>query len=227
MLIEPLAELARAVASSLDWPGEPVAISNLEAPVVAVVVVDENEHHARQGSSVGAVPDLRALAALWELPHRLPVPMGDLPAPLRSRLRALPTSVVDLDVDSVERRVRMPVRISGVVAAADTWPRSAAALGAFVTVAPRVAVLGVSHSVPVAIHAEAVVWEIGLFRAGASPEVLLAPGPAAIEHGPFQWWLAERAYAAWLRIVTARPRPPVAASGETAAWPGSRSCRPA
>lgn len=217
-----LAELAHAVAASLAWPGDPVPISNLEAPVVAMVVVDDDEHDARQGCAVEALCDLRALAALCELPYRMAVPKGALPVRLQSRLCALPRSVVACDGDSIERRVRMPMHISGVVAAAPTWQRSATALGAFVTVAPRVAVLGANDPLPLATHAEALVWEIGLFRDGPFPEVLLAPGSAAIEHGPFQWWLAERAYAAWVRGTTARPRPPLAASGETAASPGSR-----
>jgi hypothetical protein len=55
------------------------------------------------------------------------------------------------------------------------------------------------------------VWEIGLVREGGYLEMLLEPGSASVEHGPFEWWLAERAYAAWMAGVTGRPRPPVAA----------------
>lgn len=218
-----LAEDALVAASLLGWPGVPVTITGLEAPVVAVVVIDEDDHDARQGAPVRALLDLRSLAVLWELPYRIAVPERTLSAQIRSRLRRFPPALVVFNDHSFERRVRVPVRISGVVADAATWPRSAAALGAFVTVAPRVVVLGGDDPLPVTVHAEALVWEIGLVRRGLHPEVRLEPGPAGIEHGPFQWWLAERAYADWLRTSTERPRPPVVASPEMVAWPGSRS----
>jgi hypothetical protein len=86
-------------------------------------------------------------------------------------------------------------------------------LGAFVTTAPRVAVLDQDAPLTTQVQAEALLWEIGLVRHADLPEVLLPPGRPVTEHGPFQWWLAEIAYAAWLgrQGATDRPRPPVAA----------------
>jgi hypothetical protein len=159
----------------------------------------------------GPIVDLTALAALWELPHGIAVPLSALPGAARRKLGTLSPSAVRVADRSAERRVRPPARIAGVLAPAGTWRRSATALGAFVTVAPRVVVLSQTEAVNDRMSAEALVWEIGLVREGGCLEMLLEPGPASVEHGPFEWWLAERAYAAWMAGVTGRPRPPVAA----------------
>ena len=219
----PLTERARLVAAHLRWPGDPVAIPGLEGPVAAVVDIDENEHEARRGAGLSALLDLRSLAALWELPHRIPIADQVLSSTLTTRLGGVPPWAAVVRDHTIERLVRPPVRISGVVANAATWRRSATALGAFVTVAPRVALVAECDPVTVDVHAEALVWEVGLFREGLGPELLVEPGPPQVEHGPFQWWLAERAYAAWLGTATGQPRPPVAASPGTAASLGPRS----
>lgn len=186
-------------------------VTGLAVPIAAFALIDETEHEARRRSANRAILGLRSLAALCELPHRIPVPQASLSPAVRKELAQLPGWAVHLGGNVAERRVNTPVRLAGVIAAATRWQAAGAILGEFVTVAPRVAVLRAGEPLRPEVHAEAMLWDIGLVREGDVPEVLLEPGPPSIEHGPFQWWLAERTYAAWLSNEAAkeRPMPPV------------------
>ena len=186
-------------------------IRSLEVPVGVFAVIDASEHEARHKAGIGPIANLRTLAALSELPHGIQVPLASLASEVLCRLPEMPA--VRLDSNVVQRRVRPPARLVGAVTGAAAWREAATALGAFVTTAPRVTFLGADEPLSTQIEAEALLWEIGLVRRGEMPEVLLLPGEPVVEHGPFQWWLAESAYAAWLasQEATGRPRPPVAA----------------
>ena len=180
-----------SVGGALGWAGTAVAARDGMTQLNLWVEVDDEEHNRRAGA--GAVSSLRALAALCSLPQGLPVREGSLTRGARNLMRRLPMGFVHNDAGNLVRMVRSPARIFGVVAVGADWDRTAFALGAYVTVCPRVAAV---KSIDDRVLAEALVWGIGL--TGDDGTIRLEPQPASIELGPYQWWIAERAYSAWL-----------------------------
>lgn len=182
----------------LGWGNQSVVVHELDVPVLVFVDIYRGEHARRAALGIGALDDLRTLAALWELPQGLKTPKSSLAAELRSRLSNLPAGAVESDGDAWVRWATPPVQIRGALVWSVPWRQAAVTLGAFVTLAPRVAVtpLGARHSDQVL--AEAAFWGIGLVTTDSEPLLLLGPQPPEVEFGPYQWWLAECAYAAWL-----------------------------
>lgn len=179
-------------------------VDSLEAPVTVVVDVDPDEHARRTKWGLGALADLRTVAALWELPQALETPKASVPAGLRPRLDNMPAGVVESVGGAWIRSAGSPLRIHGALGWAASWRLLTVTLGAFVTVAPRAAVVPL-RSRSDRVRAEALLWGIGLVSGESEPSVLLAPQPPRVEFGPYQWWLAECAYAAWLRLTTLMP----------------------
>lgn len=179
------------VGDTFGWPGDRVEALDGPVRLQLWVTVDASEHERR--ASFGAISSLRTVAALASLPHQQPVAAASLDTRLRGRLRRLPQTLVDRSGIAVVRQARVPARIHGVAARGPTWERTAEALGAYVTVAQRVAAV---ERIDDQVRGEALVWGIGLLDAANS--VISEPRPPTIEVGPYQWWLAEQAYSYWL-----------------------------
>lgn len=182
----------------LGWGGPAVLIEELDSRALLFIEIHAGEHARRTASGIGALADLRTLATLWELPQGLETPKASLAADLRSRMGNMPGGVAESVGDAWIRLAAPPLRIQGALAWAAPWRRAAATLGAFVTLAPRVAVIPLSARASDQVLVEASFWGIGLVTSDSEPSLLLGPQPPEVEFGPYQWWLAECAYAAWL-----------------------------
>lgn len=175
----------------VDGQGEPVDSTQGSVRLQLWMTVDRDEHRLRCGS--GAIGSLRDVAVLASLPHGEPIACSSLDARLLRRLRRLDEGVVDWSEGYVRRRLRWPARIHSVVAHGDSWLSVAEALGSYVTVAKRIALIDQVHD---DVLSDALVWGIGIID--GSGRFVLSPERPAVELGPFQWWLAERAYGCWL-----------------------------
>ncbi|HJT96035.1 MAG TPA: hypothetical protein VJ777_29500 [Mycobacterium sp.] len=176
--------LSDEIRTLLGWPGTPVVVTAFEAPVTVFAVVDEDQYAYRLGNAVGALADMQLLDRLLDVPY---VDVGD-DSPARDRDGAQL-------VRDRGRSVRSPVRLTGAVVCGGSWDRAATALGAFVTIAPRVAVVS---KVSDRVRAEAGVYGIGLVLSDGA-RLVSEPLPAVAELGPFQWYVAELVYEQWLK----------------------------
>jgi hypothetical protein len=160
--------------------------------------VDESEDRRRAEAGLSqACLDSRQLAALCELPSGVAIRHEALPGWCRSVLGSLPDALIDRQPDGWTRRVNPPVQISAVGGAGRQWRAVASALGAFVTVAPRWAVIPAHRAADDLIKLEAAVWGVGLVRDTPRGFVRVSDAaPCVPEFGPHQWWLTERVYSA-------------------------------
>lgn len=191
-----------------------MVFDRFEVALTAVVVLDEAEQAYRHHQRLKAICDLPSIADLLELPYRMPVPIGLLPAALIEELNTLPTGVVEMGSQFVERLVRRPLTVVGVIAEPAQWTRQAEALGRFVTSAPRAAIRPRHGQPSTRVAAEAAMWGIGLISPATDGLAILAdPARPTVEVRPYEWWLAEAVYDAWLasRDVRATPTPRSAA----------------
>lgn len=164
------------------------------APYRVDFAVDAGEHARRQGLGVGAVTDRRLLHALWELPSHVPVPAGRVAA---------------ADLDTIARHghgfVEGEYVLTRTFAPAGTVTAVAAA-GSSIEAAFR----AVTRIPPIywrVATASALPSESTLARAGQlGVGVVVEPADVAVEPQPprrgvpgvYRWWIAERAYRAWL-----------------------------
>jgi hypothetical protein len=189
----------RVIAQRLGFGGVAVDVTIERLPLTLFVRVDDAEHDRRQSCGLAACTDQASLCALNELPAGFDLSIAGLPPEVRALLQRLPNAVITTNRDVVRRNVQPPVHINAAFARGRQWQRVERALGPFVTVCPRIAVLEKRPRLDSVAMAEAAVYGIGLIAADDDGLAVLAlPKTPTREFGAYQWRLAEVAYDAWL-----------------------------
>ncbi len=170
--------------------------------------INQQEHDQRCQAGTGALLDTRSLAALWELPEGIEIDRRCLPEWCNTVLGDLPETLVRRRETTFTRVTSPVLAVHNVVATGAPWRRAASALGAFVTVARRWALV---PEVTDVMGLEAPMWGIGLLVDwGIDLHPVRDAARPSLELGPYQWWLSERMYQAWLGQPIAEPtRQPV------------------
>jgi hypothetical protein len=136
------------------------------------------------------------------------VSAASLPSALLGELSRFPQCAVVKDGQLVERLVRRPVTVVGVIAEPGRWTSQAEALGRFVTIARRAAIRSPQRRPSARVSAEASMWGIGLISETPDGVAILAyPAEPKVELRPYEWWLAEILYDAWLAGEGSRVTP--------------------
>lgn len=188
----------------LGFVGEPVQVCFEFGTVWAFADVDEKEHAQRIANGVDPILSFELLAALCELPHRMPVAWASLDDQTRRALGDASTGIIERDGGVVQRTVRRPVRVGGAVATG-RWSaasRHVGPLGTLCEVAvltterPRVAGNPVLEA---AVYGQGLAW----LNSGGTVELVQSPEPSIRVPGPYQWQLCEAIYAAACEIISA------------------------
>lgn len=197
MIRDPSRDQIAEAGNLLGFVGEPLEVRFGFGIVWAFNEVDKPEHIERTASGVAPILSLELLAALSELPHRMPTPWASLDDHSRQALADAPTGLIERDGGMVQRIVRRPVRVGGAVAT-----------GRWSVASPRVGPLGTLCQVAVLTTErprvagnpvlEAAVYGLGLawLNSDGTVELVQRPEPSLQVPGPYQWWLCEMTYSA-------------------------------
>lgn len=191
----------------LGFVGEPVQVCFESGNVWVFTDVDKEEHAERIANGLAPIQSLELLAALSELPHRMPMPWSSLHDHTKQALVDAPTGVIERDRGMVQRIARRPVRVGGALATG-RWSAASRHVGPLGTLC-EVAVLTTQRprvaGNPVL---EAAVYGMGLawLNSNGTVELVQRPEPSLRVPGPYQWQLCEAVYAAACCVgVTAEP----------------------
>ena len=186
----------------LGFVGEPVQVCFEFGTVWAFSDVDNEEHAERIAKGIAPILSFELLAALSELPHRMPMRWESLDDHTRQALGDAPTGLIEHDGGIVQRIVRRPVRVGGAVATGRwvTASRHVGPLGTLCEVAvlttqrPRVAGNPVLEA---ALYGQGLAW----LKSNGTVELVQRPEPSLRVPGPYQWQLCETIYAAACDVV--------------------------
>lgn len=195
--------------------GVPVELRLRSGPVTVLVELDDGEQRRRRAVGGGPIVDRALLAALWELPHDVPLHRSAVPDWVAGALArsAPPSSSADVSDDgaTVRRTARPPLRLRGAMASAiGVDPhRSLAAVCRLSALCPLFLV--VDHRLdrhhPALLEAELYGVGVVVRRRDRRAAVMSPAAPVTPTPGPFLWWISELAYAALTGDGTAAPRP--------------------
>lgn len=173
----------------------------LEGRIVhALLTVDEFERQRRVVAGLKAVTSLSALHALWELPGNVRWPEFGLSDTRLDRLQRLGPGLVRFN-DGEAERIYQPIgRVSSICITRTRLRDAVLAVGAFPPIFRRVAHAPVFRRGDEAIVNSARSLGIGISIGVGSAHVSFAAAGDPLGGRPsvYQWWLAEKAYAASL-----------------------------
>lgn len=169
----------------------------------ALVEVDEQEHHRRVASGLGAVTSLGLLDYLLGLPLGEWVRWGDLSVDGVHRLRMAPVGVVDQSPRGVRRTLVPPATVPLVLVRSSSWRRGLCRASAFEPFAQRVLLLDGSRQDLRMVTWEADVLGVGVWvQTSTGTEEVLAPAPwRQLYVKAAGWRFRERAYHCWLNAA--------------------------
>jgi len=204
--IEPTVTQVSAAGRLFGFTGTPTLVRFESGALWVFATVDDIEHDERDARRVDPVLDLGLLAALSELPHRMPVPWTSLDEHTRTVLTDPPPGLIRRDSGMVERLVRRPVRVSGAFACG-RWSAASRHVGPLGTLC-EVGVLTPQRPRPSGNPVlEAAVYGQGLAWRSPDGDVHLVQRPERSLRvpGPYQWWMCEQVYAAVTATTVTAP----------------------
>ena len=192
-----------ALRSVEELAGDPVVRFSIDGqPIIGGLALYVDEHERRLSAGIGAVTCRALLHGLWLLPSWGWTPPELLPDIKVQRLRAAPHVAIETDGGFV-RTYEPPGVVRSVAFSGKSIERSVHRAARFTPIVQRFVFVDEEHqSVPVAVEWRAREWGVGIIRIRqeSSPQTLVPAIPAEIGvPSVYRWWVAELAYARYLR----------------------------
>jgi hypothetical protein len=190
---EMLADIGRAAGHG----GAPVVSAHLLGAVVDLVVIaDEQEHARRTATDSAYLDDLDTLNVLANLPRWEPVPLQVLSARERRMVRRAPRGCLEITGETVTRLAGPPLSAILAVVHDSDWDRGLNTASQFAPVATRVLIMDDAPDELAIAAGEAAEYGIGLAIGTQVPVRVVVPPELWRENyfTPGGWLFREQAY---------------------------------